>query len=74
MNVRVWYLPAKLMVDVDGKTAFGIQPTGHDRALRVAVNAQSQLYILDSKRGRIHKFGAEGKKIQTFGRYGAGGW
>ena len=65
-------LPAKLMVDVDGKTAFGIQPTGHDRVLRVAVNAQSQLYILDSKRGRIHKFGADGKKIQTFGRYGAG--
>ncbi len=65
-------LPAKLMVDIDGKTAFGIQPTGHDRALRVAVNTQSQLYVLDSKRGRVHKFGADGKKIRTFGQYGAG--
>ena len=34
-------LPAKLIIDENGKTAFGIQPTGHDRALRVAVNAQN---------------------------------
>lgn len=65
-------LPAKLIIDENGKTAFGIQPTGHDRALRVAVNAQNQLYILDAKRGRIHKFAADGKKLLTFGRYGAG--
>ncbi len=65
-------LPAKLIIDENGKTAFGIQPTGHDRALRVAVNAQNQLYVLDAKRGRIHKFAADGKKLLTFGRYGAG--
>lgn len=65
-------LPAKLIIDEKGKTAFGIQPTGHDRALRVAVNVQNQLYILDAKRGRIHKFAADGKKLLTFGRYGAG--
>ena len=65
-------LPAKLIIDTDGKTAFGIQPTGHDRALRVAVNAQHQLYILDAKRGRIHKFAVDGEKTLTFGRYGAG--
>lgn len=65
-------LPAKLIIDETGKTAFGIQPAGHDRALRVAVNAQNQLYILDAKRGRIHKFGADGEKMHTFGRYGAG--
>ncbi len=65
-------LPAKLIIDSDGKTAFGIQPTGHDRALRVAVNAQHQLYILDAKRGRIHKFAVDGEKTLTFGRYGAG--
>ena len=65
-------LPAKLIIDENGKTAFGIQPTGHDRALRVAVNAQNQLYVLDAKRGRIHKFDADGKKLLTFGRYGAG--
>lgn len=65
-------LPAKPMIDENGKTAFGIQPTGHDRALRVAINAQNQLYVLDAKRGRIHKFAADGKKMLTFGRYGAG--
>ena len=64
-------LPAKLIIDADGKTAFGIQPTGHDRALRVAVNTQNQLYILDAKRGRIHKFAVDGEKTLTFGRYGA---
>lgn len=65
-------LPAKLIIDENGKTAFGIQPAGHDRAVRVAVNAQSQLYVLDAKRGRIHKFAADGEKLNTFGRYGAG--
>lgn len=65
-------IPAKLMIDDNGKTAFGIQPTGYDRALRVALNAQNQLYIMDAKRGRIHKFDTDGKKLLTFGRYGAG--
>ncbi len=65
-------LLANPMIDENGKTAWGIQPTGHDRALRVAVNAQNQLYILDAKRGRMHKFAADGEKLLTFGRYGAG--
>ena len=65
-------LPANLIIDENGKTAFGIQPTGYDRTLRVAINAQNQLYVLDAKRGRIHKFGADGKKLRTFGKYGAG--
>ena len=65
-------LPAKLIIDENGKTAFGIQPTGHDRELSVAVNSQNQLYVLDAKRGRIHKFAVDGEKIKTFGRYGAG--
>ena len=65
-------LPAKLIIDESGKTAFGIQPAGHDRDLRVAINAQNQLYVLDAKRGRIHKFAADGEKMLTFGRYGAG--
>ncbi|MDE0313544.1 MAG: NHL repeat-containing protein [Candidatus Poribacteria bacterium] len=65
-------LPVKVIIDENGKPAYGIQPAGHDRALRVAVNAQNQLFILDAKRGRIHKFAADGKKLLTFGRYGAG--
>ena len=65
-------LPASLIVDEDGKTAFGIQPKGHDRALLIAVNSQNQLFALDAKRGRVHKFDAAGEKLQVFGRYGAG--
>lgn len=65
-------LPAKVIIDENGKPALAIQPTGHDRALRVAVNAENHLYVLDAKRGRIHKFDTEGKKTLTFGRYGAG--
>ncbi len=65
-------IPAKLMIDENDKTAFGVQPTGYDRALRVAVNSKNQLYILDANRGRIHKFATDGKKLLTFGRYGAG--
>lgn len=66
-------IPARPMIDGDGKMALGVQPTGYDRQLRVAVNDEFQLYVLDSKRGRIHKFDADGKRVLTFGRYGAGG-
>ncbi|MDE0297304.1 MAG: hypothetical protein OXN17_01560 [Candidatus Poribacteria bacterium] len=65
-------LAASLIVDEEGKTAFGIQPKGHDRALLIAVNSQNQLFVLDAKRGRIHKFNADGEKLHVFGRYGAG--
>ncbi len=65
-------LTGALIVDEDGKTAFGIQPRGHNRALSVAVNTLNQLYVLDAQRGRIHKFDAAGEKLNTFGRYGAG--
>ena len=64
-------LPASLIIDEAGKTAFGIQPKGHDRAVRVALNAQNELYVLDAERGRVHKFGADGEKMIAFGRYGA---
>ncbi len=65
-------LPVSLIIDEEGKTAFAIQPKGHDRALRVALNAQNELYVLDAELGRVHKFNAEGEKLITFGRYGAG--
>ena len=65
-------LPASLIIDENGKTAFAIQPKGHDRALRVALNAQNELYILDAERGHIHKFSADGEKVSVFGRYGDG--
>ena len=64
-------LPGHFMIDEAGKSAFAIQPKGHDRALRVALNAQNELYVLDAERGRVHKFGADGEKLLAFGRYGA---
>ena len=65
-------LPVNLIIDEEGKTAFAIQPKGHDRALRVALNSENELYVLDAELGRVHKFGADGEKLITFGRYGAG--
>ena len=65
-------LPVRLIIDETGKTAFAIQPKGYDRALRVALNTQNELYVLDAERGRIHKFGADGEALSVFGRYGAG--
>ena len=65
-------LPVNLIIDEEGKTAFAIQPKGHDRALRVALNSQNELYVLDAELGRVHKFGADGEKLFAFGRYGAG--
>ena len=65
-------LPASLIVDEQGKTAFGIQPRGHDRTLRISINSRNELYVLDAKRGRIHKFDGNGDKLHAFGRYGAG--
>ena len=65
-------LPVSLIIDEEGKTAFAIQPKGHDRALSVALNAQNELYVLDAELGRVHKFGADGEKLFAFGRYGAG--
>ncbi len=64
-------LPVNLIIDEQGKTAFAIQPNGHDRALRVALSAENELYVLDATRGRIHKFSADGEALLTFGRYGA---
>ncbi|MYK17149.1 hypothetical protein F4055_03135 [Candidatus Poribacteria bacterium] len=65
-------LPVSLIIDEDGKTAFAIQPKGYNRALRVALNAENELYILDAERGRIHKFDADGENLLAFGRYGSG--
>ena len=65
-------IPAQPMIDATGKMALGVQPKGYDRQLRVAISANNQLYVLDAKRGRIHKFDSDGKKALTFGRYGAG--
>ena len=65
-------LPANLIIDEAGQTAFAIQPKGYDRALRVALNSENELYVLDATFGRVYKFGVDGEKLVTFGRYGAG--
>ena len=63
-------LPANLIIDEQGKTAFAIQPKGHDRALRVARNSENELYVLDSELGRVHKFSADGEKLLVSGGMG----
>ena len=65
-------LPVSLIIDEEGKTAFAIQPKGYNRALRVALNSENELYVLDAERGRIYKFGADGENLLAFGRYGSG--
>jgi hypothetical protein len=73
VNVRPkQVLPAHLIVDEAGKTAFGVQPKGHDRELLIDVNSQNQLYVLDRKKSVVHKFDVNGEKLTRFGRYGAG--
>ena len=44
-------LPVSLIIDEAGKTAFAIQPKGYNRALRVALNSENELYVLDAERG-----------------------
>lgn len=65
-------LPTRLMIDEEGKTAFAYQPRHYDRSILIDVNNQGQLYVLDAKNAKVHKFSADGEKLNTFGRYGAG--
>ena len=65
-------LPAKLIIDETGKSAFAIQASGYDRQVKIAVNSDGELYILDSEKTKVHKFSADGKKLISFGSYGAG--
>ena len=65
-------LPTRLMIDEEGKTAFAYQPRNYDRSVLIDINSQNQLYVLDAKNAKIHKFGTDGEKLNTFGRYGAG--
>ena len=65
-------LPTRLMIDEEGKTAFAYQPRNYDRSMLIDVDSQNQLYVLDTKNAKVHKFGADGEKLTTFGRYGAG--
>ena len=41
------------------------------RSVRIDVNSQNQLYVLDAKNAKVYKFGADGEKLIAFGRYGA---
>jgi DNA-binding beta-propeller fold protein YncE len=65
-------LPAKLIIDEAGRSAFAIQSPGYDRQIKIAVNGDSELYILDPAKTKVHKFAADGKKLTSFSSYGAG--
>jgi hypothetical protein len=67
--------PVKEIVDAEGRYALAIQPTGYDRKVRVDVDPQGNLFVLDAGRASkqvVIKFSPDGTKMTTFGRYGAG--
>ena len=73
VNVRPkTVLPTKLIIDEAGKSAFAIQSPGYDRQVKIAVNSDSELYILDPEKTKVHKFAADGEKLMSFSSYGAG--
>jgi len=68
-------IPVKQIIDSHGHHALAIQPTGYDRAIRIDVDPQGNLFVLDAERKSsqvVHKISPDGEKITSFGRYGSG--
>ncbi|MBM3242823.1 hypothetical protein FJZ31_41715 [Candidatus Poribacteria bacterium] len=65
-------LPARLMIDENGQSIFGIQPKDYDRPLLVEVDSKNNLYALDVKRAVIFKLAEDGTEVLHFGQYGSG--
>jgi len=65
-------LPARLMIDEHGQSAFGIQPKGYDRPLLVEVDSKNNLYALDVKNAVVFKLAEDRTEVLHFGQYGAG--
>ena len=65
-------VPGTFIVDEAGEYGWALQPKGYKRDLLVAVNSQSDLYILDVEGNVIHKYDPSGKKVLSFGKYGSG--
>lgn len=65
-------VPGTFIVDETGKYGWALRPKGYDRELLVTVDSQQNLYILDIENNVIHKYNPAGKKLLSFGRYGAG--
>ncbi|MDA1190598.1 MAG: NHL repeat-containing protein [Candidatus Poribacteria bacterium] len=66
--------PVKQIIDADGKYALAIQPSGFDRAVKIDVDPQGNLFVLDAERKSkqvVYKYSTEGERVATFGRYGA---
>lgn len=65
-------LPVRVIIDDDGKPAYGIQPKDYDRPLLVDVDSQSNLYALDVKNCVVFKLAPDGSEVLHFGQYGSG--
>lgn len=65
-------LTAQLMIDEEGKSAFGILPKGFDRKLLIDVDENNDIYILDVENCVVHKLNQDGEELLKFGRYGSG--
>ncbi len=68
-------IPVKQIIDGQGRHALAIQPSGYDRAIRIDVDPQGNLFVLDAERKSkqiVHKMSPDGDKLTSFGRYGSG--
>jgi hypothetical protein len=68
-------IPVKQILTRDGKLALAIQPSAHDRGVRIALDRQGNLFILDAERDSkqvVYKHSPDGERQATFGRYGSG--
>ncbi|GIX07056.1 MAG: hypothetical protein KatS3mg115_1459 [Candidatus Poribacteria bacterium] len=67
--------PVRELITPEGTYALGIQPSGYDRAVQIALDPQGNLFVLDAERPgrqRILKYSPEGERLAVFGRYGSG--
>jgi DNA-binding beta-propeller fold protein YncE len=63
--------PAEVMVDEDGQYTLAIK-RGHTRKLKIAVDQESNIFLLDPGANLITKYNFKGEKILSFGKYGDG--
>ncbi|MFH1612956.1 MAG: NHL repeat-containing protein [bacterium] len=62
---------ASIIVDNDGEYALSIKKN-HTRELKIAVDLEKNIYVLDIEANSISKYKFNGEKKITFGKYGDG--
>ncbi len=65
-------IPGTFIVDETGQYGWALRPKEYDRELLVAADSRGDVYVLDVKNNVIHRYNSSGKRLLSFGRYGAG--